>query len=95
MAFIIASNLTRLRNRITNKETRLAKLYTIYENFDEVKEYRFDSGEGSQRTEFRNISEVDTAINKLEREIDSLYRKINGTNLANLNLRRRSRGRIF
>ena len=53
-----------------------------------IKEYRFDSGEGSQRTERHSPKELSDLIESTERRIDFLNRKLNGTNIVNLNLRR-------
>ncbi len=79
---------TRLQNRITKKEAYLTSLYTLQENFDEVESYRFDSGEGSQQTKFRSLSEVDQAIRRTESQIDRLYRVLLGHSIINVNLRR-------
>ena len=79
---------TRLQDRITKKETYLASLYSLQENFDSVESYRFDSGEGSQQTKFRSLSEVTREIQKLETQIDRLYRELQGHNIVNVNLRR-------
>jgi len=79
---------TRLENRITKKEAYLTSLYTLQENFDEVLNYKFDSGEGSQSTVFRSVSEVSRTIRQLESQIDRLNRELLGHTIVNVNLRR-------
>lgn len=95
MAFFTSSRQSSIRARITRKETSLTNLYVIYDSLNEDKEHRFDSGEGSQRTQFRDIDKVGEEIRKTEKELDALYRKLNGTGVVNINLRRSTRGRIL
>ena len=79
---------TRLENRITKKELYLTSLYTLQENFDDVLNYKFDSGEGSQSTVFRSVSEVSRTIRQIESQIDRLNRELLGHSIVNVNLRR-------
>ena len=55
-----------------------------------IKEYRFDSGEGSQRTEYQTPEQLTKHIEWLEARIAGLYRRLRGAGLSNLNLRRKS-----
>lgn len=55
----------------------------------EVEEYSFNSGEGTQRTKRRSIKELQSVLNDLESREAWLLRKLNGTSLVNLNLRRK------
>lgn len=86
---------TSTRSDIQTKITRLqAQLVIANDTLDsavgnEILEYRFDSGEGSQRTEYRTFSEMTKIIDWLESRIDYLTRRLNGTGLSNLNLRRK------
>ena len=89
MAFISSALQTRLEARLAAKETRLAALYAADGPLDGIKEYRIDTGEGSQRTEYFTPKELEQAIDILERQIDALYRKLSGKGLVNMNLRRR------
>ena len=85
---ITSARKTRLQNRITAKETYLASLYSMQENFDDVESYAFDSGEGRQQTKFRSLADVTREIQKLESQIDRLYRELQGLSIVNINIRR-------
>ena len=85
---ITAARKTRIENRITAKETYLTSLYALQENPDDVASYKFDSGEGSQQTAFRSLSEVGMAIRRTESTIDRLYRELLGHSIINVTLRR-------
>jgi hypothetical protein len=90
MAFLTSSRKSRIQSRIATKESALTKAYEAYDAaLVEVKEYRFDSGEGSQRAENRDLKEFTKAISILEREIEHLYGQLNGTGIVKMNLRRR------
>ena len=56
---------------------------------NEILEYRFDSGEGSQRTQYKTPDQLTKIIDWLESRIDYLNRRLNGIGLSNLNLRRK------
>lgn len=56
---------------------------------NEILEYRFDSGEGSQRTQYKTPKQLTGIIDWLESRINYLTRKLNGTGLANFNMRRK------
>lgn len=85
---ITAARKARYQARITQLEKNLESLYSIQDNFDSVESYKFDSGEGSQQTKFRSISDVMKAISRTEASIDRYYRLLNGTAIVNMNLRR-------
>ncbi len=90
MAFFTASRKSALEARLAKKEAQLEKLYVAYDDAsDNVKEYRFDSGEGSQRTEYRDLKDISAEITRLEKEIDFLTRKLSGLGIVNMNLRRK------
>lgn len=57
-----------------------------------IQEYRFDSGDGSQRTMYRSPKEINSLINELQSSRNRLQRKINGTSNVNMNLRRKRGG---
>jgi hypothetical protein len=68
-----------------------ASLLTGIENA-EVEEYRFDSGEGSQRTKRRSPQEISDLCDDLSAKRDRLARKLAGTSNVTLNWRRRGYG---
>lgn len=85
---ITSTRKARIQARITAKETYRDALYDLQANFDDVLNYKFDSGEGSQSTVFRSLSEVDMAIRRIESTIERLYRLLEGTAIINVTLRR-------
>ncbi|MCK5504572.1 MAG: hypothetical protein KAJ10_05390 [Thermodesulfovibrionia bacterium] len=89
MSYITPTKKARVEARISAKEAQLAKLDTAYEAAStEIEEYRFDSGDGSQRSKYRSLEKIGKEIERLEREIERLYQTLNGTGIVNLNLRR-------
>ena len=89
MAFLTVAQKKRIKKRIAAKEAALTALDAAYlEASTEIKEYRFDSGEGSQRVAYRNLDDLRNQISALEAEIDALYRKLSGTGVVNMSLRR-------
>lgn len=90
MACISSTQRQRILAQIARLEAQLEKLYTTYSKMIEsgVSSYKFDSGDGSQSTNYRSLTEVSTEIGRLESEIDALYRKLNGAGIANINMRR-------
>lgn len=90
MAFFTASRKAAIEAKITKKEAQLLKLETAYDEAStQIAEYRFDSGEGSQRTEYRGLGEISKEMERLEKEIDALQRKLLGIGVVNMNLRRK------
>lgn len=91
MTTLISSNITAIKARITRLETLLTSLYEVYESgTTEIESYEFDNGgEGRQKTKYRNLQQLWSQIQSIETTIESLNRKLNGTGVVNLNLRRR------
>jgi len=89
MSYLTAAQIARIKARITVKEAALAGLDAAYTDAQtKIKEYRFDSGEGSQRVMHRDLAEFSRQIAVLESEIDALYRRLDGTGVVNMGLRR-------
>lgn len=78
-----------LEARLVAKTARLAKLYAAEDAGDGIKEYRLDTGVGNQRTEYFTPKEMGDEIDRLERQIDSINRKLRGQGIINIVLRRR------
>lgn len=93
MSCITSTQRAIIQARLDKKEAQLSALNDAYdesiENFG-IKSFKFDSGEGSQSTTFRGPEEISREINRLETEINRLRRRLSGTGIVNLNLRRRS-----
>lgn len=77
--------------RITKLKTQLVIANDTLDSglSTDIREYRFDSGEGSQRVEYKTFKEMTAIVDWLESRIDYLTRKLNGTGLLNMNLRRK------
>lgn len=85
---------TEIENEIIAKEAQLALANTALSNaLTEIASYRLDTGEGSQQTKYRGLNELQMAVEMLEANIRSLYRRLNGTGIMNLNLRRKQYNR--
>jgi len=91
MVYINSTRNARIRARIETKESQLTAAETALENaMTEIESYSLNTGEGTQTTKHRKIEDLLEAIRILESEIDKLYRKLNGTGLINMNLRRKN-----
>jgi coenzyme F420-reducing hydrogenase delta subunit len=88
MTFIPQARIDRIQARITALEAQQTAIDAAIAAGDEIGEYRFDSGEGSQRVRYKSITSLMKASYNLDRLIEHLYRKIQGTGLVNMNLRR-------
>ncbi len=89
MAFISSELRALLEARIVAIDARLTKLLAADSPLDGVKEFRLDTGEGSQRTEYFTPKELGLEIDRLWRVRDSIDRRLNGTGVININLRRK------
>lgn len=89
MAFIPAELRTLLNARIAAIDARLTLLLSATAPLEGIKEYRLDTGEGSQRTEYFTPKELGLEIDRLWRERDSITGRLAGTGLVNMNLRRK------
>jgi phage shock protein A len=91
MAYLTSDLITRLQARIATKEAQLLVIEAaITEASIAAQSYRLTTGDGgSTSTEYRSLHELRNNARILEREIDAIYRKLNGTGIVNMNLRRR------
>lgn len=70
----------------------IAKALTSYERAlenQDVEEYRFNSGEGSQMTKQADIKKLWANLESLYSRRDWLERRLNGKGVVNLNMRRK------
>jgi len=81
----------RIQAQLDQAELRLTDLYAAalaaIPN-SEVSQYEFDSGEGRQRVWRRSPLILQDAIRRLEKEIDQLYSRLEGTGLVRATRRR-------
>jgi len=80
-----------LKARLAKRNASLAILEATYDELisSGVLSYRFDSTEGEQQTKRRELSEVKKQMDNLVAEIESIERKLSGSGLVMLGLRRR------
>jgi coenzyme F420-reducing hydrogenase delta subunit len=88
MTFIPQARIDRIQARITILEAQQVAVDAAIVAGNEIGEYRFDSGEGSQRVRYKSLKELLETNYNLDRLIEHLYRKLQGTGIVNLNLRR-------
>lgn len=92
MSTLSSKERARIQTQITSKEAQLAVANDAYLSAlknAEAQSYKFDSGEGQQSVTRRRPKEIGEEVRRLEAEIDRLYRRLNGTGLHTMNLRRR------
>lgn len=92
MGYLSSARKARIKARIVTKEAQLTAARTAYDAAlasADTESYKFDSREGRQETVLRSPSVIAREIDRLESEIDRLYRKLEGGGLVSLNLRRR------
>jgi hypothetical protein len=93
MGYYSAARRTRIVAQIEKKIEQLDKANeALLEATTGVQDYRFDSNEGSQRARRESPEKILKLIAYLEACIDSLSRKLDGTNLVKFNLRRKPGG---
>ena len=83
---------SRLRAQLAKVQTALASLYEqlAEQSASSVQSYQFDSGDGSQRTTRRKLSEIQDQIERLEATEDWLTRELGGLGLVVTQLRRKN-----
>ena len=88
---LTAANQTKIKADIALIDTQLAAANATYTALlgDGIASYRFDSGEGSQQTKKRKLSELQETIEYLDTKRESLIEKLNCSSLVNINLSRR------
>lgn len=92
MSCLSSTRRAELIAQLNKKLAQLENLNAAYDDMIEsgsIKSYRFDSGEGSQRVEYRSLDDVQKSISHLEAQIERLRTKLRGGGLSNLNLRRK------
>ncbi len=60
-----------------------------------IKSYKFDSGEGSQQTEYTNPKELRQLVTFLKGDIAAIEQRLNGSGVTTINLRRKNYGRGY
>jgi hypothetical protein len=83
---------SRLRAQLAKVQTALALLYEqlTEQSASSVQSYQFDSGDGSQRTTRRKLSEIQDQIERLEATEDWLTRELYNMGLIVTQVRRKN-----
>lgn len=80
---------TRMLAAIATREADLVALNTAYtEALTSYRSYKLDTGGAEQQMMQRQIKELSEERTKLEKEIDALYRKLEGRGITSLKMRR-------
>ena len=91
MGCLSASRVAAIKAQIVKLDGFIEAAETAYLSAltnSEHEEYRFDSGDGSQRAKRRSPDKIRIEIEALEATRNRLQRKLNGTSNVNMNLRR-------
>ena len=97
MACLSAARIAEIQAQIDRLNTQISAMNdAIDAGIPEsgIVEYRFQSGDGSQRVERRRIGDLLDDIVKMEARRDRLQRKLDGTGIVALTTRR-NRGRVY
>ncbi len=88
----ITARIARLKAQLARVQTALAALYETYTDLAArgVESYLFDSGEGSQRSTRRKLSEIHNQIAQLEATEEHLLNELSGVGLVSTQLRRKT-----
>ena len=88
----IETRKSRLRAQLTKVQAALASLYEqlTEQSASSVQSYQFDSGDGSQRTTRRKLSEIQDQIEKLEATENWIISELYNMGLIVTQLRRKN-----
>jgi hypothetical protein len=92
MGYVTARK-ARLQQQLTRTQTVLDSLYTSLTNpamtEGGVKSYAFDSGEGSQRTTYFDLTQIEEMIRVWEAKESHLINELYNMGIVNVRLRRK------
>jgi len=88
----IETRKSRLKEQLLKVQTALASLYDqlTEQSASSVQSYQFDSGDGSQRTTRRKLSEIQDQIERLEATEEHLINELYNMGLTSIQLRRKN-----
>jgi hypothetical protein len=83
---------SRLRAQLAQVQAALTSLYTQLgeQAVSSVQSYQFDSGDGSQRTTRRKLSEIQDQIERLEATEEHLINELYNMGLTSVQVRRKN-----
>ncbi len=87
----ITTRKTRLQSRLTHVQAQIEKLEGVVDEMaaSGINSYQFDSGEGSQRTTRRSLSEIQDMIDRLYATESHLINELYNMGIVSVRLRRR------
>lgn len=97
MSCLSATRIAEIQAQIDRLNTQISAMNdAIDANIAEsgIVEYRFQSGDGSQRVERRSVNDLLSTISSMEARRDRLQRTLNGTGIVAMTTRR-NRGRRY
>lgn len=80
----LEARLVIIRTQISEAETALSSALSN----GVIESYTFDSGEGRQQTKNRNLKQLTDILDHLYATEDSILKRLSGTGLVNINIRR-------
>lgn len=88
----IETRKSRLQAQLVKVQAALASLYDqlTEQSASSVQSYQFDSGDGSQRTTRRKLSEIQDQIERLEASEDWITRELHNMGLVVTQVRRKN-----
>jgi len=88
----IETRKSRLRAQLAKVQTALASLYDqlTEQSASSVQSYQFDSGDGSQRTTRRKLSEIQNQIEVLEASEEHIINELYNMGLTSIQVRRKN-----
>ena len=77
--------------RIAVKEAQLDLANATYNSIlaKDIESYKLDTGAGEQWVKNLDLVKIQQAVETLESEIDLLYRRLNGSQVVNIRMRRK------
>jgi hypothetical protein len=93
MAVLSSAERARIVARISTIDAQIAAAETALDDAittGGVKEFRLDTGEGSQRMVYRDPADLDKLIYRLQVRRTHLQQRLDGTGLLNVNMRRKA-----
>ena len=94
MGYLNPTQRAELQARLVTLQAQLVLLDETYEKAiaSDIEEYKLDTGEAMQQVRKRRLKSIREEIEYVQASIDLIYRKLTGSGIVNLTLRRKSSG---
>lgn len=92
MSSLSSARIAQIKQRLAVKELQLTAAYALLDELlaNPYQMSRFDSGEGSQQSSQKKLTDAQKAISTLESEINRLQAKLARKGIVNMTMRRGS-----